>query len=106
MEMLFNSTIETFSQGRLAFCSHYKNLEALKSNPHYEYIFPPVGHFSSSKFSLFSEIQAAGYHHGTTFFYGLKKAGKKKHSSGEAADSWLPTADRARRNNRSDTVLH
>ena len=33
-------------QERLAFCSHYKNLEALKSNPHYEYIFPPVGHFS------------------------------------------------------------
>ena len=33
-------------QERLAFCSHYKNLEALKSNPNYEYIFPPVGHFS------------------------------------------------------------
>jgi lysophospholipid hydrolase len=85
-------------QGRLAFCSHYKNLEALKSNPHYEYIFPPVGHFSSAKFSLFAEIQAAGYHHGTTLFYGLKKAGRRDREGrqGPAAPSWLPTADRAR----------
>ena len=30
----------------------------------------------SAKFGLFAEIQAAGYHHGATFFYGLKKAGR------------------------------
>merc|ERR1719378_567581 len=41
-------------QERLAFCSHYKNLEALKSNPHYEYIFPPVGHFS--RFNTYDNI--------------------------------------------------
>ena len=92
-------------QGRLAFCSHYKNLDALKSNPHYEYIFPPVGHFSSAKFSLFEDIYAAGYHHGTTFFYGLKKASKSgsrsRNKSGESkTHSWLPTADRAKRATR------
>ena len=60
-----------------------RNLEALKSNPHYEYIQPPVGQYSSSKFILFKEIYNAGYHHGNTFFCGLKKAGKSK---------WLPPA--------------
>jgi len=77
-------------QERLAFCSHYKNLDALKSNPHYEYIQPPVGHFSSSKFVLFEEILRVGYHHGTTFFCGLKKAGK---ISSKNQLHWLPTSD-------------
>ena len=112
-------------QERLAFCSHYKNLEALKSNPNYEYIFPPVGHFSrfwdkslflpkrfknrffSAKFGLFDEIEAAGYHHGTTFFYGLKKAGRSGNKPGGVDDShsWLPTADRAKKAIRSSFFL-
>ena len=36
--------------------SHYKNLEQLKNNPDYEYIQPPVGHFSSAKFDIFEVI--------------------------------------------------
>ena len=83
-------------QDRLAFCSHYKNLEALKSNPHYEYIQPPVGHFSSSKFALFKEILRVGYHHGTTFFCGLKKAGKSSDKLSKSVETWLPTSGRAK----------
>jgi lysophospholipid hydrolase len=83
-------------QDRLAFCSHYKNLDALKNNPHYEYIQPPVGHFSSSKFALFKEIQRVGYHHGTTFFCGLKKADKSSDNLSRHAGAWLPTSNRAK----------
>lgn len=35
-------------QMRLAFCSHYKNLEELKRNPNYEYIKLPSDKYSSS----------------------------------------------------------
>ena len=80
-------------QERLAFCSHYKNLNALKSNPHYEYIQPPVGHFLTSKFGMFQEIYNVGYHHGATFFSGLKKSSRLGEQSG---CSWLPTSDKAR----------
>ena len=52
----------------------------------------------SAKFGLFAEIEAAGYHHGATFFYGLKKAGRS--SSKQEGASWLPTADRARKATR------
>jgi lysophospholipid hydrolase len=38
-------------QLRLAFCSHYKNLEELKSNPNYEYIHPPIAKYSSGQVS-------------------------------------------------------
>lgn len=62
-------------QIRLAFCSHYKNLEELKNNSNYEYIQPPTDKYSSSAFSSFDEIREVGYHHGTTFFTGLRKAG-------------------------------
>ena len=37
---------------RLAFCSHYKNLEELKSNPNYEYIQPPIGNYDSGAVSV------------------------------------------------------
>ena len=89
-------------QERLAFCSHYKNLDALKSNPHYEYIQPPVGHFSSSKFSLFEEIRRVGYHHGTTFFCGLKKAEKHSNKQNKGSGVWLPTSHRAKVMGRSN----
>ena len=39
-------------QMRLAFCSHYKNLEELKSNPNYEYIQPPIGNYDSGAVSV------------------------------------------------------
>ncbi len=84
-------------QLRLAFCSHYRNLEELKSNPNYEYIKPPCDKYKPgdvrtkknfiiasvksnmklnifSQFALFDEIREVGYHHGTTFFTGLRKA--------------------------------
>jgi len=80
-------------QQRLMYCSHYKNLAQLQENPQYEYIQPPVGHFSSSVFSKFEEIRAAGYHHGDTFFSGLRRAGGARTKK---AWSWLPTADRYR----------
>ena len=56
----------------------------------------------SAKFGLFAEIEAAGYHHGATFFYGLKKAGRS--SSKQEGASWLPTADRARKATRFDIL--
>jgi len=82
-------------QERLSFCSHYKNLAEMKSNERYEYIQPPVGHFSSAKFDIFQEIYDVGYHHGSTFFCGLRKAGTSQMSS-KRAGAWLPTADRVR----------
>lgn len=104
----FTAMVKIPSQGelqeRLAFCSHYKNLDALKSNPHYEYIQPPVGHFLSSKFGMYKEIFNVGYHHGTTFFFGLKKSGQKgrsRHDSGPG--SWLPTSEKARFRGRERT---
>eukprot|EP00095_Tigriopus_kingsejongensis_P004400 maker-scaffold93_size381549-snap-gene-2.23 protein:Tk04400 transcript:maker-scaffold93_size381549-snap-gene-2.23-mRNA-1 annotation:"neuropathy target esterase sws isoform x4" len=63
-------------QVRLAFCSHYKNLEELKNNSNYEYIQPPTDKYTSSQFALFDEIREVGYHHGNTFFTGLRKAGQ------------------------------
>ena len=38
-------------QMRLAFCSHYKNLEELKNNPNYEYIQPPIDKYASGAVS-------------------------------------------------------
>merc|ERR1711915_32176 len=81
---------------RLSYCSHYKNLEALKSNPKYEYIQPPVGHFASSRFDLYDVIFDAGYHHGSTFFYGLRKSASNYRRS-LSSDVWLPTAEWARK---------
>ena len=96
----FTSAIKIPTQGeiqeRLAFCSHYKNLDALKNNPRYEYIQPPVGHFSSSKFGMCQEIYNAGYHHGNTFFFGLKKSSKSGRRVEQGPGSWLPTSDQAR----------
>jgi len=86
-------------QERLAYCSHYKNLEELKQNDKYEYIMPPVGHFSSANFQLFQEIYDVGYHHGSTFFAGLRKAGTDQDTS-RRAGTWLPTADRVRQRSR------
>ena len=56
--------------------SHYKNLEELKRNPNYEYIHPPIAKYDSSQFALFDEIREVGYHHGSTFFTGLRRAGQ------------------------------
>lgn len=56
--------------------SHYKNLEELKSNPNYEYIHPPIAKYASGQFTLFDEIREVGYHHGSTFFTGLRRAGQ------------------------------
>uniref|UniRef100_A0A0K2T720 Neuropathy target esterase sws n=1 Tax=Lepeophtheirus salmonis TaxID=72036 RepID=A0A0K2T720_LEPSM len=61
-------------QLRLAFCSHYKNLEELKSNPNYEYIQPPVDRYLPGNFNMFDDILEVGYHHGKTYFTGLRKA--------------------------------
>ena len=57
---------------------------------------------------MFAEIEAAGYHHGATFFYGLKKAGRSssKQEGGGDTHSWLPTADRARKATRFLIVLN
>ncbi|XP_023346328.1 neuropathy target esterase sws [Eurytemora carolleeae] len=97
-------------QERLAFCSHYKNLDEIKRNKKYEYIQPPVGHFSSAKFDIFQEIYDVGYHHGSTFFCGLRKAGLSQASS-KNAGKWLPTADRlkVRKQNapsRNENTVH
>ena len=35
-------------QLRLAFCSHYKNLEELQNDPDFEYLCPDLGKFTSS----------------------------------------------------------
>lgn len=39
---------QTDIQLRLAFCSHYRNLEDLKNDPTYEYICPDLGSYTSS----------------------------------------------------------
>ena len=48
---------------------------------------------------MFQEIFNVGYHHGTTFFCGLKKAGRSEHQSREKT-SWLPTSEKAKRTNK------
>jgi lysophospholipid hydrolase len=59
-------------QERLTFVSHYRNLEQLKNNPKYEYIQPPVGHFSSAKFDGFEVcIKLLCY----TIIHYMKKSG-------------------------------
>lgn len=42
---------QTEIQLRLAFCSHYKNLEDLKSNHNYEYIQPPIDKYAATDVS-------------------------------------------------------
>jgi lysophospholipid hydrolase len=44
---------QTDIQLRLAFCSHYRNLEELKRDPKYEYIHPELGSYTSSDVSGF-----------------------------------------------------
>ena len=100
----FETLLTPLLQERLAFCSHYKNLDALKSNPHYEYIQPPVGHFPSSRFDMFQEIFSVGLHHGSTFFCGLKKSGRSAREREAAAATWLPTSEVARRRGRDQTA--
>ena len=51
-------------------------MEELKRNPNYEYIQPPIAKYDSSQFALFDEIREVGYHHGSTFFTGLRRAGQ------------------------------
>ena len=87
-------------QERLAYCSHYKNLEEIKRNENYEYIFPPVGHFSSAKFDSFNEIYDVGYNHGNAFFYGLRK-GNTQDTQQHRRKLWLPTADILRKQRQS-----
>ena len=100
----FETLLTPLLQERLAFCSHYKNLDALKSNPHYEYIQPPVGHFPSSRFDMFQEIFSVGLHHGSTFFCGLKKSGRSAREREAAAATWLPTSEVARRRGRDQAA--
>ena len=50
-------------------------MEELKRNPNYEYIQPPIAKYESGHFNLFDEIREVGYHHGSTFFTGLRRAG-------------------------------
>ena len=38
-------------QLRLAFCSHYRNLEELQNDPDFEYLCPDLGKFTSSDVS-------------------------------------------------------
>ena len=40
-------------QLRLAFCSHYRNLEELQNDPDFEYLCPDLGKFTSSDVSYF-----------------------------------------------------
>ena len=82
-------------QMRLAFCSHYKNLEELKSNPNYEYIHPPMEKYLAADFHLFEEIRAVGYHHGSTFFSGLRRAQQHRRMSegGSGHKLWFPTSN-------------
>ena len=39
-------------QLRVAFCSHYRNLEELQRDPHYEYLCPNLGLYTSSDVSI------------------------------------------------------
>ena len=91
-------------QERLAYCSHYKNLEEIKANENFEYIFPPVGHFSSSSFDIFDEIYDVGYNHGSALFYGLRK-GNTQDSQQHRRKLWLPTADIMRKQSKSAAHL-
>ena len=44
-------------QLRLAFCSHYRNLEELQNDPDFEYLCPDLGKFTSSDVSGFFQIK-------------------------------------------------
>ena len=51
---------------------------------------------------MFQEIYNVGYHHGTTFFCGLKKAGRSEQSREKT--SWLPTSDKAMRASKARNI--
>jgi lysophospholipid hydrolase len=60
-------------QLRLAFCSHYRNLEELQNDPDFEYLCPDLGKFTSSDFGNFKDIYELGYNHATTYLAGMRK---------------------------------
>eukprot|EP00096_Caligus_rogercresseyi_P008792 TRINITY_DN2841_c1_g1_i1.p1 TRINITY_DN2841_c1_g1~~TRINITY_DN2841_c1_g1_i1.p1 ORF type:complete len:258 (-),score=58.56 TRINITY_DN2841_c1_g1_i1:167-871(-) len=113
----FSSSVKIPDQSeiqlRLAFCSHYKNLEELKSNPNYEYIQPPVDRYLPGNFNMFDDILEVGYHHGKTYFTGLRKACESSALSddedsfptinrGHHVPPWLP----ARRDYKKQWAMH
>ncbi|QQP35888.1 Uncharacterized protein FKW44_020826, partial [Caligus rogercresseyi] len=104
----FSSSVKIPDQSeiqlRLAFCSHYKNLEELKSNPNYEYIQPPVDRYLPGNFNMFDDILEVGYHHGKTYFTGLRKACElfSHNHRGHHVPPWLP----ARRDYKKQWAMH
>jgi len=62
-------------QSRLAYVSCVRQLEEVKKSDYCEYIRPPIDKFKTLQFGSFDEIKDVGYHHGKTYFAGLKKAG-------------------------------
>ena len=83
-------------QLRLAFCSHYKNLDELMSNPNYEYIKPPVDKYSGTKVgrAVIDEIREVGYSHGTTLFAGLRKYRASRSKSAGQSPPWSLAPDK------------
>jgi len=62
-------------QSRLAYVSCVRQLEEVKKSDYCEYIRPPIDKFKTLQFGSFDDIKDVGYHHGKTYFAGLKKAG-------------------------------
>ncbi|XP_047104314.1 neuropathy target esterase sws isoform X3 [Schistocerca piceifrons] len=62
-------------QSRLAYVSCVRQLEEVKSSDYCEYIRPPIDKYKTLQFGSFDEIKDVGYHHGSTYFAGLRKAG-------------------------------
>jgi len=62
-------------QSRLAYVSCVRQLEEVKKSDYCEYIRPPIDKFKTLQFGSFDDIKDVGYHHGQTYFAGLKKAG-------------------------------
>ena len=62
-------------QSRLAYVSCVGQLGTVKAADYCDYIRPPIDRYGTLQFGAFDEIRDVGYHHGKTYFAGMRKAG-------------------------------
>ena len=62
-------------QSRLAYVSCVGQLGTVKAADYCDYIRPPIDRYGTLQFGSFDEIRDVGYHHGKTYFAGMRKAG-------------------------------
>jgi len=83
-------------QLRLAYVSCVRQLEEVKNASYCDYIRPPIDKYGILQFDAFEEIRDVGYHHGKTYFAGLRKAGQL---------GWITNDKTSRRNSLENLAI-